>query len=130
MSGCFCNGTGGRAMSPPAPHLRINTALFQTTAAQHLSYRQSRFQPLLGTRPLIGHSLKFRVQRLYEVCNMSDNKSKTGSGDRSRINIRESYELRDWSNKFGVTPEELKAAIGKVGTSAQLVEAHLKKKPT
>jgi Protein of unknown function (DUF3606) len=59
---------------------------------------------------------------------MSDNKSKTGGGDRSRINIRESYELRDWAKKFGVTPEELKAAVGKVGSSAQLVDAHLKKK--
>jgi hypothetical protein len=34
---------------------------------------------------------------------MSDDKSKTGSPDRNRINVNEDYELRDWSKKFGCT---------------------------
>lgn len=59
---------------------------------------------------------------------MSDEKSKPGGSDRTRINVNESYELRDWSNKFKVTPEELKAAVKSVGTSAKDVEEHLKKK--
>ncbi|MBB3195426.1 DUF3606 domain-containing protein [Roseateles terrae] len=57
-----------------------------------------------------------------------DNKSKVGGQDRTRINIREDYELRDWSKKFGVTPDELKSAVAAVGTSAEAVEAHLKDK--
>ena len=57
---------------------------------------------------------------------MSDDKSKSGGQDRSRINVNEDYELRDWSKKFGVTPDELKAAVKAVGTSADAVEAHLK----
>ena len=57
---------------------------------------------------------------------MSDDKSKTGGQDRARINVNEDYELRDWSRKFGVTPDELKKAVNAVGTSADAVEAHLK----
>jgi hypothetical protein len=59
---------------------------------------------------------------------MSDDKTKAGSPDRKRINIHESYELRDWSKKFGCTEEELKQAVSEVGTSAQAVEDRLKSK--
>jgi hypothetical protein len=57
---------------------------------------------------------------------MSDNKAKTGSPDRDRINVHEPYELRDWSTKFGCTPEELRAAVAAAGTSAKAVETYLK----
>ena len=57
---------------------------------------------------------------------MSDDKSKTGSPDRDRINIHEDYELRDWSKKFNVSHDQLKAAVHAVGTSARAVEEHLK----
>ena len=57
---------------------------------------------------------------------MSDSKQKPGSPDRERINVNEDYELRDWSKKFGVTPEQLKAAVKAVGVQAKDVEAHLK----
>ena len=56
---------------------------------------------------------------------MSDNKAITGGQDRNRINIHEDYELRDWSQKFGVTPEELKRAVGAVGDQADKVKEHL-----
>ena len=56
---------------------------------------------------------------------MSDDKSKTGSPDRDRINLNEDYEARDWSRKFGVSPEELKTAVQKVGNSADAVRKHL-----
>ena len=58
---------------------------------------------------------------------MSDDKTNRGSQDRSRINIHEEYELRDWSKRLGVTPEELKKAVGQVGTSADAVRKHLGK---
>jgi hypothetical protein len=57
---------------------------------------------------------------------MPDNKTKIGA-DRRTINIHEDYELRDWSKKFGVTPEKLKEAIAQVGTSADAVQQHLGK---
>ena len=57
---------------------------------------------------------------------MADDKTKTGGQDRTRISIAEDYEVRDWSRKFGVTPDELKAAVQAVGNEARAVEAHLK----
>jgi hypothetical protein len=45
---------------------------------------------------------------------MSDDKSKT-IADRKRINIHEDYELRYWSQKFGVSHDRLKAAVKRVG---------------
>jgi len=59
---------------------------------------------------------------------MADDKNKTGGQDRKRINVNEEYELRDWSAKFGVTPEALRAAVAAVGDQADKVEAHLKGK--
>ena len=57
---------------------------------------------------------------------MPDDKTKAGGQDRTRINVGEDYELRDWAKKMGVTPEQLKEAVKAVGTSAAAVEAHLK----
>jgi hypothetical protein len=57
---------------------------------------------------------------------MSDDKSKSGGQDRSRISLSEDYEVRDWAKKFGVTADELKAAVKAVGNDAKVVEAHLK----
>ena len=57
---------------------------------------------------------------------MADDKGKTGNPDRQRINTSQEHELRDWSKKFGVTPEELKAAVAKVGNQADAVRKHLK----
>lgn len=56
-----------------------------------------------------------------------DNKQKTGSPDRDRINVNESYELEYWSKKFKVTPDELKKAVKAAGTSATEVEKLLNK---
>jgi len=59
---------------------------------------------------------------------MPDDKSKRGGQDRKRINVNEDYELRDWSKKFGVSQDELKAAVKAVGDNASAVEKHLKGK--
>jgi hypothetical protein len=48
---------------------------------------------------------------------MPDNKRKVGKQDRERINVNEDYELRDWSNKFGVSREQLKKAVPKPSAS-------------
>lgn len=57
-----------------------------------------------------------------------DDKKNVGNPDRSRINVHEEYELNDWSKKFGVSQEELKAAVKAVGTEAKDVEEYLSKK--
>lgn len=59
---------------------------------------------------------------------MPDNKRKAGGQDRSRINVNEDYELRDWSQKFGVSPEQLRQAVAAAGTNADAVEKYLKER--
>ncbi len=49
-------------------------------------------------------------------------------GVRTRINVNQDYELRDWAKKFGVTPEQLKEAVQAVGDQAEAVEVHLRSK--
>jgi hypothetical protein len=58
---------------------------------------------------------------------MPDDKNKQGGADRSRVNVHESYEVECWTQKFGCSAEELKAAVKKVGVMAKDVEAELKK---
>jgi hypothetical protein len=57
-----------------------------------------------------------------------DDKKHTGNPDRQRINVNEDYELTDWSEKFGVSREELRKAVQAVGTMASDVEEYLTKK--
>jgi hypothetical protein len=56
---------------------------------------------------------------------MSDDLSKKGMQDRTRINTSEDHEVRYWSEKFGVSQERLKAAVQKVGNSVSAVEKEL-----
>lgn len=57
---------------------------------------------------------------------MTDDKSKTGGQDRTRVSLSEPYEVRDWSQKFGVSEERLRAAVAKVGSMADDVERELR----
>jgi hypothetical protein len=59
---------------------------------------------------------------------MPDDKSKKGARDRDRINVHEKYEVQYSTKKFGVSEEELRAAVDRAGTSAAAVERDLKKK--
>jgi hypothetical protein len=57
---------------------------------------------------------------------MPDNLQQRGGRDRQRIDVHQDYELRDWSKKFGVTPERLKEAVQAVGNESAKVEQYLK----
>jgi hypothetical protein len=57
---------------------------------------------------------------------VSDDKSKPGGQDRSRISLSEDYEVRDWCEKFGVSEERLRAVVAKVGNMAEDVERDLR----
>lgn len=59
---------------------------------------------------------------------MADDPSKRGPQDRSRINVNQEHELQYWSQEFGVTADQLKEAVKKVGTTADKVRQHLGKK--
>lgn len=58
---------------------------------------------------------------------MPDNKQDIGKPDRDRVNIHEPYEVRDWSSKLGVTPEQLKEAEKAVGPMVKDIRKHLGK---
>jgi len=57
---------------------------------------------------------------------MADDKSMTGEPDRSRISLSEAYEVRYWTENYGVTEERLKAAVEAVGNSPDAVEKWLR----
>ena len=59
---------------------------------------------------------------------MSDDKSKRGGADRSRINLEQDYEVRDWTKSLGVTKTESIAAVKTVGNSPEKVREYIKKK--
>jgi len=48
---------------------------------------------------------------------MSDDLSKKGFQDRSRINMNEDHEVAYWTEKFGVPKEELQSAIDVAGSN-------------
>lgn len=56
-----------------------------------------------------------------------DDKSKRGSPDRDLISLTQPYEVRDWAARFGVSEDELRAAVEKVGASAEAVARELGK---
>src|SRR4051794_32377227 len=67
-----------------------------------------------GRRNRVGiESLPIRIDERER--RMADDKSMVGKRDRDRINVHESYELRDWAKKFGVSEDKLKAAVKDVG---------------
>jgi hypothetical protein len=59
---------------------------------------------------------------------MADDKSKSGGQDRTRINLNQDYEVRDWAKSLGVTEDELRKAVAAVGNQADKVREHLGKK--
>ena len=57
---------------------------------------------------------------------MPDSTTSRGGQDRTRINIHQEYELRDWARKFNATPDQIRDAVGRVGDLASDVEMDLK----
>jgi Protein of unknown function (DUF3606) len=64
------------------------------------------------------------LQRLTEFA-MDDPKIR-GPQDRSRVNTEQDYEVRYWSQEFGVSEEQLRQAVQRVGSSADKVREHLR----
>ena len=58
---------------------------------------------------------------------MTDNKKKTGSPDRDRINVNEDYEVQYWTKTLGVTAAQLREAVKAVGPTSAAVREHLGK---
>jgi len=58
---------------------------------------------------------------------MSDNLSQRGGPDGDRVNVHEKYELQYWTERFGVSADELKRAAEKVGPMVRDIEKELQK---
>jgi hypothetical protein len=58
---------------------------------------------------------------------MSDDKTKRAPQDANRVSLNEDYEVRYWTERFGVSKEILAQAVKAVGNGVQAVEAHLAK---
>ena len=58
---------------------------------------------------------------------MSDDKSKTGKPDDSKINVHQKYELDYWTKALGVTPAKLVEVVKKVGPQVKDVKKELGK---
>ena len=59
---------------------------------------------------------------------MADDKSKRGPEDRIRINVHEAYELQYWSTQLGVSTQELRKSVDRVGPMVKDVKRDLGKK--
>ncbi len=58
---------------------------------------------------------------------MEDDKNNTGQMEEERISLLEEYDILNWSERFMITPEELKRAIIDVGNKVKVVEEFIKK---
>ena len=56
---------------------------------------------------------------------MADSPENKGSQDRIRININQEHEVRYWTEKFGVSSDQLRQAVEKVGVMVEDVEREL-----
>jgi hypothetical protein len=59
---------------------------------------------------------------------MADDRSNRGAPDNQRIDTNDANELRNWSKSLGATPDQIKDAVNKVGTSADKVRQYLRGK--
>jgi Protein of unknown function (DUF3606) len=58
---------------------------------------------------------------------MADDLTNRGPRDGQRVNVNEDYELRYWTQRFGVSADQLRAAVKKVGVMVTDVERELGK---
>lgn len=56
---------------------------------------------------------------------MTDNTADRGPQDRSRISLEQDYEVRYWSQRFGINEEALRTAVEDVGPAVSAVEQYL-----
>jgi hypothetical protein len=57
---------------------------------------------------------------------MADDLKQTSRQDDERINVDQDHELSYWSSKLGVSRDQLREAVAKVGPMREAVERHLR----
>lgn len=56
---------------------------------------------------------------------MADDLKQTGRQDDARINLAQDHEVSYWSERFGVSRDQLRSAVAKAGPMVKDVQAHL-----
>jgi hypothetical protein len=56
---------------------------------------------------------------------MADDPKQTGKADDTRINVEQDHEVKYWSEKLGVSREQLRSAVAKVGSMVKNIRDHL-----
>lgn len=57
---------------------------------------------------------------------MSDDKNVRGPQDSSRVAMGEEYEVRYWTDRFGISRERLEEAVAAVGNGVERIEEYLR----
>ena len=60
-----------------------------------------------------------------EGSNMTDNLTKRDQPDRSKINVKQDYEVHYWTKHLYISKEELQKVVDKVGNSAAAIRKEL-----
>jgi CRISPR/Cas system CSM-associated protein Csm2 small subunit len=53
---------------------------------------------------------------------MPDDKTKVGEPDRSRVSADQAYEVQQFAEKHGLTPQQVRDLIARVGNSREKLE--------
>ena len=56
---------------------------------------------------------------------MTDNPTKRAQPDRSKINMKQDYEVHYWTKHLNISKEELQKVVDKVGNSAAAIRKEL-----
>ncbi len=59
---------------------------------------------------------------------MTDDKTKPVGQDRKRVDLHQDSEVRDWAEKFGVSPSDIRQAAEAVGNDASRIKWYLKRR--
>lgn len=59
---------------------------------------------------------------------MTDDLRNRGPNDRAHINIHEDHEVEWWTRKLGVSSDQIRDAVARVGTSAEKVAKQLNRR--
>jgi hypothetical protein len=80
----------------------------------------------MGNQP--GKPILVRMAVYFREVHMTEDKVRDSKPDRTRINVNEAHERRDWAAKFGISEGKLRDIVVKVGSRAKDVAAALGKK--
>lgn len=111
--------------APPLGRLRLLDARLQGWRGAGVEGDDGPVHASLNCDSVITGSIHLERTSYNREVAVSDDRSKRGVADRSRININEGHELAYWTKELGCTREQLRAAVRKAGVMASDVRSEL-----